>query len=149
MSTPSRPRLERKSQCRAGIEKCRCITRARAFDRQQAKLGRNPAACGEAAGLAACRQHAVARHNDRKRVAPERLPDLVRQTLSPRLRLPRTREGKGELFRDLAVGARRAGRNGARDLINPAIEGGDWVHVESDPGKIDQLTMEECTDCSK
>src|SRR6516225_2220385 len=114
MSAPSRAWLERKSQWRAAIEKGWCITRARAFDREQAKLGCNPAACGEAAGLAACRQYAVARHDDRKRVAPERLPDPARE---PPL-LPRTRKSGGELFRNLAVRARRAGGNGAGDLIN-------------------------------
>src|SRR5262249_37571682 len=140
MSAPSRARLERKSQF--SLEKARRIARARAFNRQQAKLGCNPATRGEAACLPICRQHAVARPMDRKRIAPERLAALPRETpLRGGMRFA------PELLRDLAIGARRTGGNGACDLINAAIKRRDAIHVESDPGKIDRLAVQEGNDC--
>src|SRR5262249_14073061 len=79
-SPPTLPsRVEREPERAVAVEKRGRIARARAFDREQAQLGRHAAVGGEAAGLAAGREHAMARHDDRERVASERLPDVARQ----------------------------------------------------------------------
>src|SRR5262245_34071805 len=59
------------------IEERRCIARARAFDGEQRKLGRNAAVGRKASRLGAGRQHAMTRHNEGERVSPERLADLA------------------------------------------------------------------------
>ena len=46
----------------------------RTLNRQEAQLGRDAAIGGKPAELAASRQYAMAGHDDRKRVSPERLP---------------------------------------------------------------------------
>ena len=67
----------------------------------------------------------MARHDDRERVAPERLPDGAR------------RAGRAEPRRDLAVRERRARRNGARHLVDAAMERRHALHVERD-GRTDR-----------
>src|SRR5215470_15079197 len=119
-----RPRLERETERAVAVEKRGRIARARAFDREQAQLGRHAAVGGEAAGLAAGREHAMARHDDWERVASERLPDVARQPTF------------AEPHRDLAVRERRARRNAARDLVDAAIELRQAIHVERGGGKI-------------
>src|SRR5262245_18401956 len=101
-----RPRLERETERAVAVEKRGRIARARAFNREQAQLGRPAAVGGEAAGLAAGREHAMARHDDRKRVAPERLPDVVREGAF------------AEPSRDLPVRERGARRYVARDRVD-------------------------------
>src|SRR5204862_5962633 len=64
-------RLPGEAKCGIFIEKCGCIARARAFDREQRELRRNAAVGLEPAGLGAGRQHAMARHDDGEGVASE------------------------------------------------------------------------------
>ena len=75
----------------------RRAARLRPLDRQQAQLGAHAAGRGKSAGLAAGRQHAVARHDDRERILPKRLRDVARQTAI------------AQPLGDLAIGQRRAG----------------------------------------
>ena len=82
----------------------------RALDRQHAQLGGDAAARREAAGLAARRHHAMARHDRRKRILPHRLPDLAREL------------DRAEPLGDVAIGERRAGRNCADDGVDPRVE---------------------------
>src|SRR5215813_4105468 len=105
-----RPRLERETERAVAVEKRGRIARARAFNREQAQLGRHAAVGGEAAGLAAGREHAMARYDDRERVSPERLPDVARQGAF------------AKPSRDLPVRERGARRNVARDRVDAAIE---------------------------
>src|SRR5499427_3512692 len=74
-----RLRLERETECAIPVEQRGRIARARAFDREQAQLGGDAAVGGEAAGLAAGGEHAMARHDERERVSSERLPDVARE----------------------------------------------------------------------
>ncbi len=76
----------------------------------------------------------MARHDDRERVAPERLPHGAR------------RAGRAEPRRDLAVRERRARRNGARDLVDAAVKRRHALHVERDGGEIARLAAEERDD---
>ena len=108
--------------------------RPRAFDREQAELRRDATIRGEAADLAAGREHAMARHDDRERVSPECLPYGAR------------RAGRAEPRRDLAVRERRARRNGARHLVNAAVKRRHAIHVERDRGQIAGLAAEERDD---
>src|SRR5262249_39115705 len=55
----------------------------RAFDRQHSLFCRDTALSGKAADLAAGGEHAMTRHDDRERVAPERLPDRAGCTGGP------------------------------------------------------------------
>src|SRR5215472_15650916 len=129
-----RPRLERETERAIAVEKRGRIARARAFDREQAQLGRHATVGGEAAGLAAGREHAMARYDDRERVSPERLPDVARQ---PPFAEPR---------RDLPVRERSARRDAARDRVDAAIELRHAIHVESGGGKIARLPAQQRDD---
>jgi len=108
--------------------------RLRALDREEAELGRDAAVRGEAADLAAGREHAMARHYDRERVSRERLPHGAR-------RAARTEPG-----RDVAVRERRARRNGAHEIVDAAVERRYAIHVEHDGGEIARLAAQERDD---
>src|SRR5262249_2731462 len=110
------------------------IARARAFDREQRKLGRNATVGREASGPGAGRQHTMTRHDDGKWVSPERLADLARETAFA--------EPRGKL----AVGERGACRNCARHFVNAAFEVPHAVHVEGNRGKVARLALEQCGD---
>src|SRR5262245_52542318 len=130
----ARPRLERETKCAIAVEQRRRIARARAFDREQPQFGRDSAIGGESAGLAAGGEHAMARHDERERVSPERLSDVAREaTLA-------------ELRRDLPVRARGTRRNAARDLVDAAIELSHPIHVERGGGKIARLPAQQRDD---
>jgi len=73
-------------------------------------------------------------HDDRKRVAAERLADAACRT------------GHTELTRDIAVRGRTARTNQARRLIDALIEFGHARHVERHEGQIDRLTREKQSD---
>src|SRR5258707_1118928 len=81
-----------REQSGALIEQVRRVVHHRAFDRQHLQLRHHAAIGGKAAGLAAGRQHAVAGHHDRARVAPERVADVPRQL------------DAAEFFGDIAIG---------------------------------------------
>ena len=76
----------------------------------------------------------MARHDDRERVSPERLTHGA------------GRAGRAEPSRDLAVGERRTRRNGARDLVDAAVERGQALHVEPNAGEIARVPAEERDD---
>ena len=78
----------------------------------------DPAARREAAELSARCGHAMARHHDRPRVLAERCADLLRQQLV------------AQLQRDLAIGQRLAGRDGAGDGVDLRVEFRDARDVE-------------------
>src|SRR5712691_2258733 len=88
----------------------------RALDRQEAELRRDAAPRGEAADLAAGRDHAMARHDDRKRVLSERLPHVAGGA------------GHAEPSRDADVRRRRARSNRARDLVDAALKRWNTIH---------------------
>ena len=106
----------------------------RAFDREEPELRRDAAVGGEAAGLAAGGEHAMARHHDGEWVSPERLAHGAGQ--APR----------AEVRRDVAVRERRARRNGPRHLVDAAVERQHALHVERDCREIARLTAEERRD---
>ncbi len=81
-----------------------------AFDLQHLQFRDDPAIGGEADEAVVGADDAVAGHDDRKRVAPERLADGARGV--------RLADGAG----DLAIGARGAGRDGARGFVNARVE---------------------------
>jgi hypothetical protein len=76
----------------------------------------------------------VARHDERKRIAPERLPDIARQA------------ALAQLNGNLAVGAGRAARNGARDRVDATVEVRHAVQVERDRGEIGLLAAQQRDD---
>ena len=84
-------------RARQVLEQHRRLRRERALDLEQAQLRRDAAAGREAAELAAGGEHAMAGHDDRERVLPERLADVAGEA------------GLAEPRGDLAVGQRRAG----------------------------------------
>src|SRR5215475_10274378 len=129
-----RPRLERETERAVAVEQRGRIARARAFDREQAQLGRHAAIGGETAGLAAGREHAMARHDERERVSPERLPDVAREAAF------------AEPRRDLPVRARGTRRDAARDLVDAAIELSHPIQVERRGGKIARLPPQQRDD---
>jgi len=95
-----------------------------ALDRQHLELGGDAAIGGEAAGLAAGGEHAVARHHDRAGIAPERLADIARQL------------DAAEPFCNVAIGHSLARRDGARDVVDAAVEFGNVVEIEHDVPEI-------------
>ena len=127
----SRFRLQREAEAVIAVEQRGRIARARAFDREQAKLGRNSAIGGETSGPAAGRKHAMTGNNDRKRISSKRLPDIARQA------------ALAESRRELSVGERVTRCDAARRFVDPAIELGHAVHVERDGGKIPRLARQE------
>ena len=89
-----------------------------------------PPRAEEPADLAAGREHAVARHDDRERIAAERLADLLRDAL--------VAESNG----NLAIGERRTRRDGARHLVDAAVERWDSLHIEPDGGEIGRVAAQ-------
>ena len=112
----------------------RQTTRIGAFEREQAQLRRDAAVRREAAELAAGREHAVAGHDDRERVAPEGLTHGARGA------------GRADPSGDLAVGERRARRDRARRLVDAAVERRYLLHVERDRRQIARLAAQQCDD---
>ena len=72
---PPRPHLHRQGFAAGLIEQRTTAVDLGAFDREQAQLGVDAARRREAAGLAAGRDHAMARHHGRKRIFSQRLSD--------------------------------------------------------------------------
>ncbi len=109
------------------------------FDREQPELSGNPAVRGEPADLTAGCEHAMARHDDRKRIASQCLSDRARRAAIPELRC------------DFSIGQRRTRRNPARHLVNPLVERRHAGHVEHDVQKIAWLATQQrnhVVDCS-
>src|ERR1700722_5049912 len=94
------------STSRRSIEQTRRVIDDGAFDREHFQLGHDAAIGGEPTGLAAGGQHAVAGHDDRTGIAPERLADIARQL------------DAAEPFGDIAVSERLARWDGACDLVD-------------------------------
>jgi hypothetical protein len=80
------------------------------LDRQQAELGADAARRRKPAGFATRRHDAMTRYDDRERILPERLGNVARQMAI------------AQPLGDLAVGPGATGRDGARDVLNAAIE---------------------------
>src|SRR5208282_2704160 len=80
-----------------------------AFDGEHAALGYDASLGGKAADLTAGGEYAVARHDDREWISPERLSHSARGT---RCADPR---------RNVAIGQCHARRNGTRDLVDAAV----------------------------
>src|SRR6266446_6584022 len=103
----------------------------RALDRQHAALGGDAPLGGKAADLAAGGEHAMARHYDRERISAERLPDRARRT------------GCADPPRDVAVGERPAGRNGAGGVTDAPMVLVHLIHVEGDPREIARVAAQQ------
>jgi hypothetical protein len=95
----------------------------RPFDRQQAKFSAHTAGRRKPAGFAAGSHDAVTRHKDRERILSKRLGDVARQI------------AVAEAFRDLAVGQRVAGRNGAGNVVNAPMKSGTASRSRTAPPK--------------
>ena len=89
-----------------------------AFDREEPGFRQDAAIRRETADPAAGRYHPMARHDDRKRVSCESLPDRA------------SRARGADPCREGAVGHRRASRNATRGLVDAAVERRHAVHVE-------------------
>src|SRR5258706_5019548 len=116
------------------VEQRRGVIDVSALDRQHPELGGDAAIGGEAAGLAAGGEHAVARHHDRTGIAPERLADIARQ-FDP-----------AEPFCNIAIGHGLALRDAARDVVHAAVEFGNVVEIEHDIPEIVGLAREKFDD---
>jgi len=104
------------------------------LDLQQAPLGRHAARRRETAELAAGREHAMARDDDRKRIAAQRLPDVARE------------QPIAEARRNLSVGQRVTRGNRARDFVDTLFEGLDGVHVQAHIREVDGRAVEQRAD---
>ena len=91
---------------------------------------------GEAAKLAARRQHAVARDDDRHRIAAHRFADLARA-------LP---IGRTELARQLAIGRGVAPGERAHRLVERPAERIEAGEIDRDRGEVDRLAREIAPD---
>src|SRR5947209_7722298 len=129
-STKSGSRISRAGETRS-VEQARRVVHGRALDCQHLQFRHDAAIGRETAGLVAGRQHAVARHHDRTGVATERLADVARQL------------DAAELFGNIAIGHGLAWRNGARDVVDAAVEFGNAVEVEHDVGKVVRLAGQQ------
>src|SRR5258706_15629439 len=128
-------RLRRVSNARGGsVEQRRRVIDVSALDRQHLELGGDAAIGGEAAGLAAGGEHAVARYHDRAGIAPERLADIARQL------------DAAEPFCNIAIGHGLARRDGARDVVDAAVEFGNVVEIERDIPEIVRPAREQFDD---
>src|SRR5258705_501183 len=93
----------------------------RAFDDEHPPLRRDPAVRGEATDLSVGCDYAVTGHDDRERVAAERLPHCLRSARQP--------EPDG----DVAVGDRLAGRDCPGGVVDATVEVRHVFH-SSPPG---------------
>src|SRR5438874_2764028 len=116
------------------VEQIRRVIDVSALNRQHLELGDDAAIGGEAAGLAAGGKHAVARHHDRTGIAPERLADIARQL------------NAAEPFCNIAISHRLARRDGARDVVDAAVEFGNVFEIEHDVREIVRLAREQLDD---
>jgi WD40 repeat protein len=101
------------------------------LDGQHPQLRARPAPRREAPRLAPRRQHAVARHDDRKRVAAQRMPHGARGASGTNAR------------RHLAVRERRPRRYRPGHLVDLPLEGADPPPVERDRTQVDGLPSEQ------
>src|SRR6266702_3732258 len=118
----------------SSVEQTRRVIDHRAFDGEHFELGDDAAIGGKSAGLAASGEHAVAGHHDRAGIVPERLADVTRQF------------DAAEPFGDIAVSERLAWRDGARDVVDAAVELGDPIEIEHDTGEVVRLAGKQFND---
>jgi len=76
-------------------------------------------------------QHAMTRHNDRKRILSQRLTDVG------------CKLNAAQAFGDIAIGESRSRRNSARDLVDAAVEIRYARRIENDIGKICRFTIHQ------
>src|SRR5690606_35838188 len=105
-----------------------------ALEAQHSGLGVDAAGGGEAAGLTAGSEDAVAGHDDRERVFAEGLAHRAR------------RAGGAEPGGDLAVRKRAARGDRAHRLVDAAMEGGQAVHVKRELVEARALAAEQTID---
>jgi hypothetical protein len=105
-----------------------------AFDGEHAELCRDAAARREATRHAACREHAMARHDDREGVPSESLPHRAGQALVAKAR------------RHLAVRQGRARGNAAGDLVDTSVKRRHAFHVERHAVELDRGSCEKRRD---
>src|SRR3974390_3797632 len=103
----------------------------RTFDREHLQLCRAPAVGGNPAGFTARGKHTMTGHHNRTRVVPERLADVARQLEAA--------EPPG----NVAIGHRLAGRNGAGDVIDAAVEFRYALQIEHDIPEVVRLALEQ------
>ncbi len=72
-------------------------------------------------------EHPMARHDRRKRIVPQRLPDFAR------------RPGLSQPLRNITVRKRRTRRNRTRNLIDAPVERLHPIHIEHDLAEIARL----------
>src|SRR6185437_13400819 len=116
------------------LEQARGVIDDRAFDRQHLELGDDAAIGGKSARLAAGGEHTMAWHHDRTGISSERLANVPRQL------------DAAKSFGDVAIGHGLARRDGARDIVDAAIEFRHALEIEHDLGEIVRLAVEQFDD---
>jgi len=109
-------------------------TALRLLDTQHLELGAHATIGRKTTGLAARRQHAMTRHDDRERVLAECLPDCARRTWRPDAR------------RDLAIRQRCARRDRARQLVHASMKSRHERHIQGDLREIAGLAAQQLDD---
>ena len=104
----------------AGFRTAWAAAHLRTLDVKQAELGCDASGRGETAELAPGRHYAVARHDDRKRILPQRFTHLARGAAVTKLR------------GNLPIGERRAKGDGPGDCVDALVELRHAFHVEHD-----------------
>jgi hypothetical protein len=89
---------------------------------------------GHLVGIAAGFEHAMAGHDDHKRIAGNRLRHRI------------SGAGRAGTGGDLAIIAGFAARNGAREVVNTPMESRYVIHVERDVGKVAGLAAQQPDD---
>ena len=107
------------------------------FDREHAQLGRHATRRREPARLPARGEHPMTRHDDRVRVAAERLADGAR------------RAGRPDRRRHLAVRHGLARRDGPHHLVHLALEGRQRREVERDVDQVVGLAPQATPRCCR
>src|SRR5262245_39855914 len=127
-------RLDGEAECAVAVEERGGRAGAGSLDGEEAQFGGDPSIGREAPGLAARREHAMARHDDWEWVAPERLPHVARQFAPAQAR------------GNFSVRQRLASGNAASDLVDATIELLQALHVERNAGEIARLAREKRDD---
>src|SRR5262245_19796466 len=130
----SSARLGSKPSLLSSLEEFSAVIQPCAFDRQHAALCRDAALRREASDFAAGSEHAMAWHDNRERIAAERLTNGACGTRCP------------EPCGDVAIGQSHAWRNGACGLVDPAMESRHLIHVQHDVGEIAAFAAQQSID---
>ena len=107
-----------------------CDLRKRVYC-EHTQLRRSTARSRKSTRLTTGAQHAMTRHNDRKRILSQRLTDVA------------CKLNAAQAFGDIAIGESRSRRNSARDLVDAAVEIRYARRIENDIGKICRFTIHQ------